>query len=50
MKNTCQPSHGQKVDVHADLFLFEVDPPKKEKIVDLALRAAQTHVWGMRRA
>jgi hypothetical protein len=40
MKNSHQRSHGQKVDVHADPFPFEVDPPKMGKIVDLVLRAA----------
>jgi hypothetical protein len=35
MKNRYQPSHRQKVDVHADLFPFEVDPPKMEKLSTL---------------
>jgi hypothetical protein len=35
MENRYQPSHRQKVDVHADLFPFEVDPPKMEKLSTL---------------
>jgi hypothetical protein len=49
MWNTYQPSHTTKVNVHVDLFPFEVAPTKMGKIVDHVLRAVEINVSGMKR-